>query len=368
MFNEKCMKCGKRIGLIAIVSSLFLGGFKLVIGITSGSHALIANAFYSMQDVISAIIVFLSTKLAGRKADEKYPYGYGKLEFISSAVISVGIIICVVIVLFLAGRSVFEGPRQPGWLAFWGAAISFLATLILSRYVMCAGKILDSPAMISNAQHIRSDTITSACVAVAIVITKLGFQHLDAVIAIFEAIHIIKTSVEIFHRGVKGLMDSSLPPREIRKIMQAIRQHKEVSKISSIKARPLGRKKQIDCEIELEGDSPLSKAEDLKRKIKASIIEAVHSEALINVGFVPFQPELQETRQKSDRVIKILSNYYRSFIKKHEVQFEGGNVQLGLVFVSEIPAISCRKICNRIQNQIEGELPESKVLVTYKNH
>jgi cation diffusion facilitator family transporter len=344
MANEKCIKCGKRIGLIAIISSL-----------------------YSIQDVISATIVFFSTRLADKKADEKYPYGYGKLEFITSAVISVGIIIAVVVVLFLAGRSVFEGPRQPGWLAFWGAAISFLATFILSRYVMCAGKVLSSPAMVSSAQHIHSDTITSACVAVAIVITKLGFPHLDAVIAIFEAIHIIKTSVEIFHRGVRGLMDSSLPQWEIRKIMQVIRQHKEVSKISSLKARALGRKKQIDCELELEGDSPLGTAEDLKRKIKASIMEAVHSEALINISFVPFQPELQETRRMSDRVIKILSNYYRSFIKKHEVRFEGGNVQLGLVFVPEIPAASCKKICNRIRNQIESELPESKVLVTIKN-
>lgn len=366
MIKEKCIKCGKRIGIISVIVSLLLAFFKFGIGFRSGSHALMANAFYSIQDVISSLIVIWSTSFSGKKPDREYPYGYGKLEYIASSILSVVIIIGVILVLYLAGMSVFEGPRRPGMLAVWCTVISYFAAYILYKYLKCAGDALNSPVMKSNAKHLHLDMISSVGVGVTIIITKLGFRHLDPIIAIFEGIHIIVTSVEIFSHGIKGLMDTSLSDRETGKFEEIITKVPGVKELTSIKTRELGRQKQIDLEIEIDSEERLEEVEKIKREIRDFLIRADQNSAFVNISIAPFQSAHQGDRQNVALIAKALSKYYRSFIQRHELEINDTRIKLLVYFLPGIPSSSCQIVARDIKTQLKKDITDKEVSVVYK--
>ena len=93
MNTGRCSSCGMRFSVLNLCVNLALGIIKGLVGICSGSQALKASALYSINDVLSAIIVIVGLKIGKRPADEKHPYGYGKAEFVAIALMS-----CVMVV------------------------------------------------------------------------------------------------------------------------------------------------------------------------------------------------------------------------------------------------------------------------------
>ena len=74
--------------LISIVSNLVLVGFKAFVGFMANSIAIISDAINNLSDALSSIITIIGTKLAGKAPDKKHPYGYGRLEYMTSLVVS----------------------------------------------------------------------------------------------------------------------------------------------------------------------------------------------------------------------------------------------------------------------------------------
>lgn len=369
MIKKKCIQCGKRIGIISLLVNIFLVIFKFYIGIKSGSHALMAHAFYSMQDVLSSAVILWSIHFSERKSTRKYPYGCGKIEYIASVVLSIVIIAAVIILLFFAGISVFEGPRKPGFLAVWGIVVSFFVTYILSIYLRCAGKTLNSPAIMANAHHVHLDMISSVCVGLCILITTVGIRHLDPIIAIFEAIHIIITSFEILKGGINGLMDYSLSDEENNQIHAIISSNEKVKAVSYLKTRAMGRIKQIDCEIELAQTETIEIVEKVKQDIRRTICQNLNAEYELHISIAPYAPEKKEEKQSKKAIVRVLSEYYQDFITAHTIKFEHKQIHLALQFLPQIPFESCRILMEQIRRQIGAALPERKIIVTvYQNY
>lgn len=364
IIDEKCKKCGRRIGWIELVGSFALACFKLFIGIVSKSHALIGSAFYSIQDMISAGIVIFSAKYSSKNVDDDHPYGYGKIEFIGSVFLSVGIIVGGLFLFFVAGKSIITGPKHvPGFMAFWAATIVFFTNELLYRFSRCAGTTLNSPAILSNAAHTRVDSISAACVAIGIIISKLGFVHIDPIIAIFEVVHVVVTSVSILNKGFKGLMDASLPEKEVKIIEKVIRGTEGIKDIVYVRTRELGQHSQVDMEISLDPGLSLADAKPIIEKAKNRLTEAMPKIGELNISFVPDRPDLLEKKEKIVKVRKILSDYYRQFIENHSLKIIDSRINLTINVLPGISLTAGQGLRNQIQKRIEEEIPDNKIFV-----
>lgn len=364
IIDEKCKKCGRRIGWIELVGSFALACFKLFIGIVSKSHALIGSAFYSIQDMISAGIVIFSAKYSSKNVDDDHPYGYGKIEFIASVSLSVGIIVGGLFLFFAAGKSIITGPKHvPGFMAFWAATIVFFTNELLYRLSLCAGTTLNSPAILSNAAHTRADSISAVCVATGIIISKLGFVHIDPIIAIFEVIHVVVISISILNKGFKGLMDTALPDKEVRKIEEVVRETEGIKDIVYIRSRELGQHSQVDMEISLDPELTLADAKPIIEKAKNRLMEVMPKIGELNISFVPDQPDLLEKEEKIVKIRRILSEYYHRFIGKHSLEIIDSRINLTLNILPDVPLKAGQEILNLIQKRIEEEIPNNKIFV-----
>lgn len=273
---DNCKVCEKKVGWIGLWTTLGLGSFKLYIGIISGSRALVASAFCSLTDVASVISIIASTNITKKPSNSKYPYGYGKIEFIVTMMVSLFILLSTTF-LFISAFAIFVRNTHipPAWIAFFAAIISSILSWVKYKYATCVALQSGSPAIHAHAAHNRIDSITAMLVAGGVLFARLGFGFLDPLIAIFEAGHVLFASGEIFKKGIQGLMDVSVPHDKILKIENAGLSVDGVKNISQVRARQTGRDIFVDIAVNLKKNIDVAHASMIKQKIKTSIIDLV---------------------------------------------------------------------------------------------
>ncbi len=282
--KQKCVKCATRISWIGIWDSLFLAIFKGVIGILTRSRALTASALYSLHDVISGIAVLISLRISTRPADKKHPYGHGNVEYIVSVFTSILILGATIYLVADCIKIIFMSEHAPPhWAALGAAVISIFANEVIFRFNICAYKQLNSPALHAHGKHHRADAISSLAVAVAIVAGMMGYRSLDAIVAIFEAGHLIFLSIELLYQGGCGLVDRAIKESDISLIEQVVSDIPEVRSVGNIKTRQIGRSIWVDLHVSLPVNKTITEVHEISDKIRQSIAGRIKYLGNVNV-------------------------------------------------------------------------------------
>src|SRR3989304_1621399 len=154
---EKCEACARKTILLGLLANLFLAAFKLFVGFLGRSRALIGSGFCN----------FTGIKYSKKPADHRYPYGYGKIEFIAQVIMSATMILGTVALIFssfivIAKRILIVQHM----VVFFVAILSAVINGLLYKFAHCGGKELNSPALKAHAEHNKIDVISSLLVAV----------------------------------------------------------------------------------------------------------------------------------------------------------------------------------------------------------
>ena len=282
--KDKCIKCAERLSWISIWDSAFLALFKGVIGILTGSRALTASALYSIHDVISGVAVLIGLRISTRPADKEHPYGHGNAEFIVCVFTSILILGATVFLLGDCIRIIFMGEHAPPhWAALTAAIVSVAANEIIYRFNICAYKHINSPALLAHAKHHRADVIASLAVVIAVIGGALGYRFLDAVVAVFEAGHLLYLSIELLHQGGSGLIDRSIEENDVSLIKQLLSDMAEVKEIKDIKTRQIGRSVWIDLYVSLPPDKTIAEVNTISAQIRYGLTERLEHLGNVNV-------------------------------------------------------------------------------------
>ncbi len=168
--TKRCDGCGMRFSVLNLFVNLFLGIIKGVVGFVSGSHALKAGVLYSINDVLTAIIVIVGLKAGTRPADDEHAYGHGKAEFIAIAVMSIVMVAGVFFVVYYSVIDILRGLTEaPHVSALFVAILCFVAGELLARMGFCSAKHSNgSVALKSSAKHDRADALSSFAVVVGV--------------------------------------------------------------------------------------------------------------------------------------------------------------------------------------------------------
>jgi len=282
--KDKCSKCATRLSWIGIWDSAFLALFKGIIGILTGSRALTASALYSLHDVVSGVAVLIGLKISTRPADKEHPYGYGNAEYIVCVFTSILILGATVFLLGDCIRIIFMGEHAPPhWVALGAAVISLLANEVIYRFNICAYKHMNSPALLAHAKHHRADVISSLAVIVAVVAGIMGYRFIDAVVAVFEAGHLLYLSIELLYQGGSGLIDRAIKENDIALIKQLLSGMSEVKKVKDVKTRQIGRSIWVDLYISLPPDKTIAQVNTISVRIRHNIAESFEHLGNVNV-------------------------------------------------------------------------------------
>ncbi len=276
--NEKCLKCGREIPWVCFFGNLTLSVFKVAVGFFSGSKGLVADGLHSGSDVLATVMVIFSLKIADKVDDSAHPWGYGKIEYIGS--------LFVYSILFLLGGYIFfdatmdiilKQYASPHIISIFAAMVSIASNVILSSYGFCAGKRLNSPATIANANENRADMLSSIAVVLGVTGARAGFAFADPLAAIAVALIILRMSSSLLLEALAGLMDRSIDKKAIDRIKVIALRQKGVSGVSQIRARKLGSKAWVEIEVLIDPRYSVTRANAICSEVRTAILRrAVH--------------------------------------------------------------------------------------------
>ncbi|MBF0386927.1 MAG: cation transporter [Candidatus Omnitrophica bacterium] len=268
--SEKCEGCARKTIFAGILANLFLAAFKLFVGFMGRSRALIGSGLCNLSDVFSSIVVIIGVKYSKKPADHRYPYGYGKIEFIAQVVMSVimilGTLALILSSFIVIAKRTFVVQHS---VVFFVAILSAVISAFIYKFSRCSGEELNSPSLKAHAEHNKIDVISSLLVAIGVVVTRMGLHWVDPAIAIFECVHVLHASFGILKSGLKGIMDTNLPEDYLEKLRRSIVTIKGIVRIKHVRARQTGRQIVLDIGLQLSPEISVLEAKHINQSVRA---------------------------------------------------------------------------------------------------
>ena len=195
----------QRVTLLGSLGNLLLTLFKFFAGIVGNSAAMLADAVHSLSDFATDIVVVLFVRLAGRPSDKDHGFGHGKYETMATMIIGLLLLAVGLSVCWNGGHAVYAvcmGQKLPlpGNIALIAALASIAVKEALYQYTVHCGRRLDSPTVVANAWHHRSDALSSIGTAIGIggaLLLGPDWAVLDPIAAIIVSLLIMKVSLEL---------------------------------------------------------------------------------------------------------------------------------------------------------------------------
>ena len=284
-----------KVTLLGGVGNLVLLSFKFVAGIVAGSSAMVADAVHSLSDFLTDLIVLVFVRIGAKPQDESHDYGHGKFEtlatlFVALALVGAAIGIIVSGSLKIARWLQGETLEKPGLLALWAALLSIVVKEIIFRITMAKGKALDSPAVIANAWHHRSDALSSVGAAIGIggaILLGQRWAVLDPLASIVVGGMLVKVAWDLLKVSTGELTDSSLSAETEREIEDIIRSFPQVSEPHNLRTRRIGNRIAIEAHVRLDGAMSLNEAHDIVSAIEDRIRERFGHGTIVTIHMEP---------------------------------------------------------------------------------
>lgn len=212
-------------GALAIIGNVVLFVVKYWAGIVSGSIALMADAWHTLSDSISSVVLVLGAKLASKKPDKDHPFGHGRWELVSSIVIA---LLLVLIAVGFIRESVTElkerGSANFGILAIVVTAISVLTKEAMAQYAFFLARKTGSSSIRADGWHHRTDALSSLIILIGILL-KDHFWWIDGVLGLIVSLMLIYAAYNIMMEAVNKILGEEAGEElegEIRQIIGSL--------------------------------------------------------------------------------------------------------------------------------------------------
>lgn len=225
-----------------------LAALKLAAGLLGRSSAMVADAVHSFSDLVSDAIVLVMVRVSSKGQDKGHDFGHGKFETLATAAVAI-LLFFVGVRLMVGGigkiRLVLDGGElpSPDSIALWAAVVSIAVKEALYWWTSVTGKKVNSPAMISNAWHHRSDALSSIGSALGIGGAMLlggKWAVLDPIVGCIISIFILAVAVKMVVPALDELTEGSLPDETEEEIERIICSVDGVENVHELKTRKNG--------------------------------------------------------------------------------------------------------------------------------
>lgn len=251
-----------KVSINTIIVNTILSIIKFLAGIFGKSQAMISDSIHSISDVLSTLVVMVGFKISSKNDDDEHQYGHERLECATAIILACILFITGIFVGFEGINSIINKKMipSPTFFALIAAIISILVKEGMYWYTRKYAKIVNSNALMADAWHHRSDSLSSIGSLIGIAGSMLGFKSLDAIASIIICIFILKVAIDIFRDSINKMVDRACSNEIVEDYKKIIKKVKGVKRIDLIKSRLFGNKIYLDIEISVDGNLKLTEA------------------------------------------------------------------------------------------------------------
>ncbi|MDI6778876.1 MAG: cation diffusion facilitator family transporter [Bacteroidota bacterium] len=271
-------------GWISVVINTILFVAKLWVGIISGSVAMIADAWHTLSDSFTSVIVIVGFWMSGKPADAQHPYGHGRAEAIAAIII--GTLLGVVGVNFIVDsiqRLINYRAVKFQSLAIYVFAVSVIVKEILAQFSFWAGKKTNSVALKANGWHHRSDAIASALIVIGALLSGY-FWWIDGVLGIIVSLLILYAAYDIISKNVSHLLGDEIDPSLEKKVRAAIAELElGVLDLHHFHAHKYGDHTELTFHLRVAPEMQIADAHSIANRIEKKMKEELDIEATCHI-------------------------------------------------------------------------------------
>jgi cation diffusion facilitator family transporter len=285
----------KSITYLGVVVNVVLSIIKIVIGSLAASLALVADGIHSFSDVATDAVVLLGIRLGSKAPDQSHPYGHGRAETFSAALIAL-------ILIFVGGAMIYyatlaiarDEVTVPRFEVLIVAIISITSKEWLYKATRKVAIQSHSPALYANAWHHRSDALSSIAVVIGFISLNFGFGHGDQVAAIAVGLMIIWVGVGVIGDSLHELTESAVDQETIDHIKDIINANSSIHQWHKLRTRTVGREVFLDLHILVDPDLNITAAHEIAESLEKALDEQIDRPINITVHVEPDTPELRK--------------------------------------------------------------------------
>lgn len=267
-------KTAMKVSIVSVIWNLLLSAGKLFAGIFANSGAMISDAVHSASDVFSTIIVMIGVKISGKDSDNDHPYGHERLECVAAIILATVLAATGIGIGYGAVVKIMAGDynvEMPGILALVAAVVSILVKELMFWYTRYYAKQIDSSALMADAWHHRSDSLSSIGALIGIIGARLGFGIMEPLASVVICIFIEKAAYDIFMDAVNKMVDKSCDDETMEKIKACAMNIPGVENIDLLRTRVFGNKIYVDMEIAADGNKTLDETHAVAERVHYAI-------------------------------------------------------------------------------------------------
>ena len=364
--NKTRESVGKFASTLGILLNFLLATCKIVAGAFLGVISVLADGLNNLTDCASNVVSLISFKLAGKPADKEHPYGHQRIEYVSSLIVGIIVVLLAFEVATEAVNKIISpsGAELSIWtLVALGASI--LIKLFMYVFNNKLGKTYNSELLKATATDSMSDTIATAVVLVSVIVADwTGFVYLDGIMGIGVAVMIALAGVRILKETLSLLLGESPNKELIQQIVSRIKKYPGIYGIHDLNVHNYGPNKyyaSVHCEVD--SAVPILESHDLIDQIEREFIEQTDIILVIHLDpIVIGDPELDTYREQIAQIVAEIDEHFTI----HDFRMVKGPTHTNLIFDVAThfdTKLSDQEIVDYIQNGIAKLHPETNVYV-----
>ena len=277
-----------RIGIIeswvSIGCNVFLTLLKLFFGLVTNSIALIADAAHSASDIFSSLVVLIGFSLARQKPDHEHPHGHGRTEYLAGLIIAVMLMGAGIAFAYSSYARLISGVHARSSItAIAAVAAAILIKEFLYYFSAKLGELIDSEALVGDAWHHRSDSLSSILVLVALVGGYFGMPVLDAYLGFAVALFVVFAGYKIAKNSCSRLLGTAPADQLKNGVINSAREIDGVIDAHDLEIHDYGSWKVVTMHIEVSGHLSLNDAHDIAHQVEDHVSNIFYCETVVHL-------------------------------------------------------------------------------------
>ena len=347
-----------KVSVIGILANVFLAGFKAAIGLISNSIAIVLDAVNNLSDALSSVITIIGTKLASREPDKKHPFGYGRIEYLSSLVIAI-IVLYAGLTSFIESLKKIFKPEKPEYsivsLIIVGVAV--LVKIGLGLYVKKTGERVNSSSLVNSGKDALLDSVISSATLVAAMVFTFAGVSLEAYLGAVISLVILKAGFEMLSETISNLIGEPGDVQLIKDIKKTVVSFDEVKGAYDLILHNYGPDTYNgSIHVEVDDKCSITRLDELTRSIMKEVYKK-HGVILTAVGVYSINTEDENVKSLKKEIEEIVLSH--EFVKQlHGFFYSKNDNSIRFDVVISFDAPSRQAVFKDIINDLQDKYPD----------
>ena len=285
--TRETVRLGYTVGLVSVAVNIAVFSFKYWVGARVGSIAMIADAWHTMSDILTSLVVIVGFWIASKPADEKHPFGHGRAESISAIII--GTVLAIVGFTFLQNsflRLLHNESVSYSQLSIFVFFVTIFVKEGLAQYSIHIGKKIQSQSLVADGWHHRSDAITNVIIVIGALVGSY-FWWIDGIMGLLISLFILKAAYSVLKSVADSLLGEELDKSIEQKLQDIIKRiSPEASNVHHVHIHRYGDHVEMTLHIMLPSTMSLKEAHAIAKSFEDVIAKELNMEATVHVDTI----------------------------------------------------------------------------------